>query len=84
MATFDTTLDFGKGNMTAVSTVVDATMTATKIISAFFTDHLDEVAVIDMSARERSRSVGVGFDIIGVAKAGAFGVYPVRIITQGD
>ena len=48
------------------------------------TDHLDEVAVIDMSVRERSRSVGVGFEVIGLAKAGAFGVYPVRIITQGD
>lgn len=84
MATFNGQLDFVKGNMIATATIADATMTTTKVISAFFTDNLDEVAVLNMRVNERSRSVGVGFDIIGIAPNGAFGIYPVRIITQGE
>lgn len=84
LATFNTTLDFGRGSMTATATVTDATMTATKVIQAFYTDNLDEVAVLNMRVNERSRTVGVGFDIIGVAPNGAFGTYPVRITTQGE
>ena len=84
LATFNTTLDFGKGGMTATATVTDATMTATKVIQPFYTDHLDEVAVLNMRVNERSRTVGVGFEVIGIAPNGAFGVYPVRITTQGE
>ena len=83
LATFNTTLDFGRGSMTATATVADATMTGTKVVQAFYTDALDEVAVLGMRVNERSRTDGVGFDIIGVAPSGAFGTYPVRITTQG-
>jgi len=84
LATFNTTLDFVKGNMVAYATVADPTMTVSKVISSFYTDHLDEVAVLNMRVNERSRTVGVGFDIIGIAPNGAFGTYPVRITTQGE
>jgi hypothetical protein len=84
MATFDAVLDFGRGNMTATVTVPDPTMTATKIIQSYYTQSLDEVAVLAMRVVERSREVGVGFELIGVAPNGAFGTYTVRIITQGD
>jgi hypothetical protein len=83
MATFDTTLNFGINQTTASASVLDATMTATKVIQAFFTDNLEEVAVLGMRVTERSRTAGVGFDVIGVAPDGAHGIYPVRIITQG-
>jgi hypothetical protein len=84
LATFNTTLNFGKGGMTATATIVDATMTDTKVIIPFYTDNLDEVAVLNMRVSERSRTAGVGFEIIGVAPNGAFGTYPVRITTQGE
>ena len=82
--TFETTIDFGRGGMTATATIAFAGMTATKIIQAFFIDHLDEVAVLNMRVNERSRTAGVGFDIIGVAPSGAFGVYGVRGIVSGS
>ena len=84
MATFNTVLNFGQGDMVATATVVDTTMTTTKVIQPFYTDHLDEVAVLAMRVNERSRTAGVGFEIIGVAPHGAFGEYPVRITTQGE
>lgn len=84
LATFNTTLNFGKGGMTATVTIADATMTDTKVIIPFYTDNLDEVAVLNMRVSERSRTPGVGFEIIGVAPNGAFGTYPVRITTQGE
>ncbi len=83
MSTFNATLDFGRGGMTATATITDPTMTTTKIIQAFYTNALDEVAVLAMRVNERSRTDGVGFEIIGVAPNGAFGQYDVRIITQG-
>jgi hypothetical protein len=84
MATFTSSLDFGAGGQSATATVVNAAMTLTQVIQAFYTDHLDEVAVLDMRVVERSRTAGVGFDIIGIAPAGAWGVYPVRVIVLGD
>ena len=83
MATFDGVLNYGKGGMTATVSILDPSMTDTKIIQAFYTDHLDEVAVLNMRANERSRTKGVGFEIIGISPNGAYGEYPVRIITQG-
>ena len=83
-ATFETTVDFLRGSMIANATIVDPTMTTTKIIQAFFTDHLDEVAVLNMRVTERSRTAGVGFDIIAVAPNGAFGAYTVRCIVSGS
>ena len=84
MATFNATLNFGAGEMVATAVVSDPTVTTTKVIQPFFTDHLDEVAVLAMRVNERSRTAGVGFEIIGVAPYGAFGEYPVRITTQGE
>jgi hypothetical protein len=84
LATFNTTLDFGRGGMMASATITDATMTSTKIIQAFYTDNLDETAVLNMRVNERSRTPGVSFDIIGVAPNGAFGTYPVRCIVSGN
>jgi len=81
--TFDTTLNFGNNQRLVYATVADATMTSTKIIQCFFTDKLDEVAILNMRASERARTAGVGFDIVGVAPDGASGIYPVRIITSG-
>lgn len=84
MATFDTTLDFVRGDMVATATIPDATMTDTKIIQAFYQNDLDEVAVLNMRVNERSRTAGVGFDVIGVAPNGAFGTYNVRCIVSGS
>lgn len=83
MATFDAVLDFDKNKSIATSVISDTTMTATKIIQCFFTDKLDEVAIQNMRVTERARTVGVGFEIIGVAPDGAFGTYPVRCIVSG-
>ena len=81
--TFNTSLDFGNGRTTSIATIVDATMSETKIIQAFFTDKLEEVVIQDLRVAEKSRSAGVGFEIIGAAPNGASGIYPVRIITSG-
>lgn len=83
MATFDTTLNFNRGNMTATASVVYAGMTDTMIVQAFYQNALDEVAVLNMRVTERSRTVGVGFEVIGVAPNGAFGTYNVRCIVSG-
>jgi hypothetical protein len=58
-------------------------MTLTKIIQCFYTDKLDEVVILNMRVSERTRTAGVGFEIVGVAPDGASGIYPVRIITSG-
>jgi hypothetical protein len=81
--TFNTILNFGDNDTAVTAAIADATMTATKIIQCFFTDKLDEVVVLDMRVAERSRTVGVGFEIIAVAPSGASGTYSVRIITSG-
>lgn len=82
-ATFNTTLDFGNNKRLVTATISDSTMTLTKIIQCFYTDKLDEVAILKMGVSERSRTAGVGFEIVGVAPDGASGIYPVRIITSG-
>lgn len=82
-ATFNTTLDFGNNQRLVTATIADATMTATKIIQCFYTDKLDEVAILNMRVSERNRTVGVSFEIVGCAPDGASGIYPVRIITSG-
>jgi len=84
LASFDTSFDFGRGAMVAYATIADTSMTATKVIQPFFTQALDEVAVLDMRVTERSRTVGVGFDLIAVAPSGAFGTYTARAIVQGE
>jgi len=53
------------------------------VIQPFFTDKLDEVAVLDMKVTEKSRTVGVGFDLNGFAPNGAFGQYTARCIVSG-
>jgi Collagen triple helix repeat (20 copies) len=83
LASYDSTLDFQRGNTVAFATVADPTMTATKVIQPFYTSALDEVAVLGMRVTERSRTPGVGFELIGVAPSGAFGVYTIRSIVQG-
>jgi hypothetical protein len=42
------------------------------------------VAILSMRVNERSRTDGVGFEVIGVAPDGAFGTYPVRCIVSGS
>lgn len=81
--TFNTTLNFGANQRLVYATIVDSTMTLTKIIQCFYTDKLDEVAILNMRVSERNRTAGVGFDIVGVAPDGASGIYPVRIIVSG-
>lgn len=83
MATFDGTINFNRGDMVATASVIDPTITASKIIQVFFTDALDEVAVLGMRITERSRTAGVGFDVVGISPNGAFGTYSFRVITQG-
>ncbi len=84
MATFSGTLDFGTAGTAAYASVSDPTMTATKVIQLDYTDSLDEVCLLDMKIRERSRTVGVGFDVIGATLNGAHGVYSFRAITSGS
>lgn len=84
MATFDATLNFGSNKSIATASISDTTMTTTKVIQCFYTDKLDEVAILNMRVNERSRTAGVGFEVIGVAPDGAFGTYPVRCIVSGS
>jgi hypothetical protein len=83
MATFDGALDFGNNGTIASVTIPHTGMTDTMIVQPFFTDKLDEVAILGMRVTERSRTVGVGFELIGVAPDGAFGTYNVRCIVSG-
>ena len=83
MASFSTTLDFGQGGQTATAEIASATMTDTQVIQPFYSDHLEEVAVLDMRVSELSRTPGVGFSIIGFAPNGANGTYPVRVTILG-
>lgn len=83
MSTFNTSINFNKGDSVGYATIVDPTMTTTKIIQCFFTNNLDEVAVLNMRVNERGRTAGVGFDLIAVAPFGAFGTYTVRCIISG-
>jgi hypothetical protein len=84
MSTFDGTMDFLTGNQMVTATIADATMTDTKVIQPFFTNKLDEVAVLDMKVTEKSRTVGVGFELIGFTPHKAFGQYTVRCIVSGS
>lgn len=83
MATFDGQLDFGNQSNVAYATIVDPTMTATKVIQPFFTSSLDEVALLGMNIQESSRTVGVGFTVIGATLNGAHGLYNFRCIVSG-
>jgi hypothetical protein len=83
VASFNSVVDFGKGGTVAYATISDPTMTASKVIQPFFTQALDEVAVLNMRVSERSRIIGTGFSLIAVAPTGAFGTYTVRVTTQG-
>lgn len=83
MATFNGSLNFGQAGTAAYATVSDPTMTATKVIQLDYTDNLDEVCILDMKIRERSRTVGVGFEVIGATLNGAHGTYNFRAIVSG-
>jgi hypothetical protein len=84
MATFDGVLDFLTGSQMVSVSIADPTMTATKIIQPFFTSKLDEVIVLDMKVAEKSRTVGVGFELTGFTPYKAAGQYNVRCIVSGS
>lgn len=83
MATFSGSLNFGTGVNSVSANISDATMTATKVIQADYTNKLEEVIVQDMRIRETSRTPGVGFTITGFASNRAAGSYNFTVITSG-
>ena len=83
MATFDAVLDFSTGKQLVSVSIPDTAITTTMVIQPFYTNKLDEVAVLDMKVTEKSRTAGVGFELNGFAQNSAFGQYNVRCIVSG-